>query len=85
MCSSPKSSLNINANVPAPLASDVVPVQPASNADLMPKSSVDVEVNVPVPTVSDANSPPTRVMQVPKNETPCPFILRRGWFLKGEQ
>jgi hypothetical protein len=51
----------------------------------MPKSSLDVEVNVPVPTVSDANSPPTRVMQVTKNETPCPFILRRGWFLKGEQ
>jgi hypothetical protein len=24
-------------------------------------------------------------MQVPKNETPCPFILRRGWCLKGEQ
>ena len=36
--------------------------------------------------MSDANLPPTmRVMQVPKNETPCPFILRRGWCLKGEQ
>jgi hypothetical protein len=76
----------MNANVPAPLVSDVVPVPPASNADLMPKSSLDVEVNnVPVPTVSDANSPPIRVMLVPKNETPCPFILRRGWCLKGEQ
>ena len=85
ICSSPKSSLNMNANVPVPLVSDVVPVPPASNADLMPKSSLDVEVNVPVPTVSDANLPPTRVMQVPKNETPCPFILRRGWCLKGEQ
>ena len=85
ICSSPKSSLNINANVPTPLVSDVVPVPPASNADLMPKSSLDVEVNVPVPTVSDANSPPTRVMQISKNETPCPFILRRGWCLKGEQ
>ena len=46
--------------------SDVVPVPPASNADLMPKSSLDVEVNVPVPTVRVANSPPTRVMQVSK-------------------
>ena len=85
ICSSPKSYLNINANVPALLVSDVVPVPPASNADLMPKSSLDVEVNVPVPTVSDANLPPTRVMHVPKNETPCPYILRRGWCLKGEQ
>jgi hypothetical protein len=48
----------------------------------MPKSSLDVEINVPVPTVSDANLPPTRVMQVLKNKTPCPFILRRGWCLK---
>jgi hypothetical protein len=76
ICSSPKSYLNIHANVPAPLVSDVVPVPPASNADLMPKSSLDVEVNVPVPTVSDANLPPTRVMQVSKNETPCPFQPR---------
>ena len=35
ICSSPKSSLNMNANVPAPLVSDVVPVPPASNADLI--------------------------------------------------
>ncbi|CAB3994355.1 RNA-directed DNA polymerase from mobile element jockey-like [Paramuricea clavata] len=85
ICSSPKSYFNINANDPSPLVSDVVLVLPASNADLMPKSSLGVEVNVPVPNVSDANLPPTNEMQVPKNETPCPFILRRGWCLKGEQ
>ncbi|CAB4000775.1 RNA-directed DNA polymerase from mobile element jockey [Paramuricea clavata] len=72
ICSSPKSYFNINANDPFPLVSDVVPVQPASNADLMPKSSLGVEVNVSVPNVSDANLPPTNEMQVPKNETPCP-------------
>ncbi|CAB4033726.1 Hypothetical predicted protein [Paramuricea clavata] len=72
ICSSPKSYFNINANDPSPLVSDVVPVLPASNADLMPKSSLGVEVNVPVPNVSDANLPPTNEMQVPRNETPCP-------------
>ena len=69
-----------------------------SDADLLPESSINLQANVdPVIPVSDANLPP-RVIQAPgdatllrrnpslsKNETPCPFILRRGWCLKGDK
>ena len=89
VCISPESSPKVTTNIPDPLVSDT---------DLLPESSINLQANVdPVIPVSDANLPP-RVIQAPsdatllkrnsslsKNETPCPFILRRGWCLKGDK
>ena len=84
---SPESSPKVTTDVPDPLV---------SITDLLPESPINLQANVdPVIPVSDANLPP-RVTEAPsdatilkrnpslsKNETPCPFILRRGWCLKG--
>ena len=88
ICISPEISPNVTPVIPDPILSDV---------NLLPESSFNLQANVPVLPVGDANLPPSPVTQVPsdatllkdnpslsKNETPCPFTLRRGWCLKGE-
>ena len=86
ICISPEISPNVTSAIPDLRLSEV---------NLQPESSFNLQANVPV--LGDANLSPPPVTQVPrdatslkdnpslsKNETPCPFILRRGWCKKGE-
>ena len=57
------------------LQANVDPVIPVGDANLPPR-------------VTQASSDATLLKRNPslsKNETPCPFILRRGWCLKGDK
>ena len=66
-----------------------------ANEDQLPESNVpNMQSNseVSVPTYGNLTSQPqtqqtnkNRYDRPPKNSTPCPFLLRRGWCRKGDQ
>jgi hypothetical protein len=61
-----------------------------ANEDQLPEMQSNSEVSVP--TYGNLTSQPqaqqtnkNRYDRSPKNSTPCPFLLRRGWCRKGDQ